>query len=851
MMPPLEQIEQALRLFAVPGQVIELRALRHSPAKRVECESFADITKAAERAWVWDNNGWPEGIYFTPNPLKPDMAGRTASARKEDISARHWLLVDVDPVRPDKCSSTEPELQEAWEVIDACRSVLKGAGCVGEIVGCSGNGWHLCYPIDLPNNDESQALVKAVLVGLGKHCDTDRAKVDVKCFDAVRIWKLYGTMVRKGPDQIKETVSPDGSEIFPPRPHRRAFLVEGSQWQAQRAHHNNEALRLLLERWRYADDQRKGRPVGDVVNRAKDYIAKMPPAISGKPAAPHEGNEKHGHDQTFAVACVLVKDFALTEEQALQAIQEWNSRCQPPWKESELRHKFRSAAKKEGPTGKLLKEQNGHTSNGHALPQTPVKAEEPEQWERPIPLNSAPAVEPFPLDVFPPAIGMYVQKLAWATNAPVDFAAVPLLVCASGAIGNTRRLAITRAHQQPACIFACIIGRPVSLKSTPLHAITYPLHLAEHHYYQEWKKDLEEWENEEPAEGEVKRPKPRLRRALLDDTTVEAMVRILGDNPRGLLMSRDELAALITGMNQYKDNGKGNDRQNWLKIWSGKRIEVDRKSFEGVPLVVNRPFVSAIGGIQPQVIECMRGEQQGDRPPPDDGFLDRFALCFPDPLPAVGETWRDVTEEESAVWAETVQRLLNLTMLRIDGDHVPDLMPFTDTARIAWTRLTQEHADEVNNDLADWLWGPWAKMVPGYAGRFALTLQLIWNPEAKAVDGPMVELAFKLVSYFKSHARKVYSFMSADPRIAEAQHVLNWLSRNPKVSVFSRSDAYVDLRRTFNKPEALERPLKFLCEHRFLRPTPEPARSGAGRKPTPRYEVSPLWRQEIQTIQTI
>ena len=40
-------------------------------------------------------------------------------------------------------------------------------------------------------------------------------------------------------------------------------------------------------------------------------------------------------------------------------------------------------------------------------------------------------------------------------------------------------------------------------------------------------------------------PKPQRRRAMLTDTTIEALTRILGENPRGVILFRDELAGLV------------------------------------------------------------------------------------------------------------------------------------------------------------------------------------------------------------------------------------------------------------------------------------------------------------------
>ena len=70
------------------------------------------------------------------------------------------------------------------------------------------------------------------------------------------------------------------------------------------------------------------------IERARRYIAKCAPAISGQ----------GGHGATFHVAAVLVHGFALSDQDALTLLKEWNLTCQPPWKERELRHKIASAA---------------------------------------------------------------------------------------------------------------------------------------------------------------------------------------------------------------------------------------------------------------------------------------------------------------------------------------------------------------------------------------------------------------------------------------------------------------------------------------------------------------------------
>lgn len=225
----MSDIEKWLRVFCVPGQVVELRALGVG-GKRAVCEVFGDLAALARRAAELDAAG-AQGVYFTPNPLRPDLVGSRASSKAVDVVERRWLLVDVDPARPPGLSSTEAELRAAWAVLDRCRAALDVAGMTGAVVGCSGNGWHLCYPIRLPNDETSRQLVRAVLKGLQERCGDEvtkeeeaalkagrllpcpKARVGVECHDANRIWKLYGTTARKGTPSAE-------------RPHRRARLVE-------------------------------------------------------------------------------------------------------------------------------------------------------------------------------------------------------------------------------------------------------------------------------------------------------------------------------------------------------------------------------------------------------------------------------------------------------------------------------------------------------------------------------------------------------------------------------------------------------------------------------------------------
>ena len=109
-----------------------------------------------------------------------------------------------------------------------------------------------------------------------------------------------------------------------------------------------------------------------------------------------------------------------------------------------------------------------------------------------------------------------------------------------------------------------------------------------------------------------------------NDFTFEALAKILNFNPKGLLLGIDELMAWVYSMDQYR-KGKGADREKWLSLWTCFEIFVDRASKEE-PIMLSRPFVSVVGGIQPDRLKLLSGDHH-------DGFIDRILFSFPEPIP--------------------------------------------------------------------------------------------------------------------------------------------------------------------------------------------------------------------------
>lgn len=70
-----------------------------------------------------------------------------------------------------------------------------------------------------------------------------------------------------------------------------------------------------------------------VMRHARAYLDAIPPAVEGQ----------RGDEHTFRVCAKLARGFALSDDEALALLADWNTRCQPPWSERELVAKLDSA----------------------------------------------------------------------------------------------------------------------------------------------------------------------------------------------------------------------------------------------------------------------------------------------------------------------------------------------------------------------------------------------------------------------------------------------------------------------------------------------------------------------------
>jgi putative DNA primase/helicase len=217
----LSEILRTLDLLRETDDLSELRVLGANGREETFFGYYRDRELMARAALHF--SGHADGVYLVLNRIhdglyarSPDAmtrATRQATATSDrDVLRRRWLPVDFDPLRPSGISSTDEERAAAFQTVGECWHWLVEQGWPQPVVGDSGNGYHLLFAVELPNDEAATRLVKGCLEALAVRFNNDKVEIDPKNFNAARIWKLYGTQACKG------IATPD-------RPHRMAKLL--------------------------------------------------------------------------------------------------------------------------------------------------------------------------------------------------------------------------------------------------------------------------------------------------------------------------------------------------------------------------------------------------------------------------------------------------------------------------------------------------------------------------------------------------------------------------------------------------------------------------------------------------
>jgi hypothetical protein len=202
------EIKKMWDIFRVdPDIVLELRALWPSgleggKSPRIEHLRATDYSSidACQRAFetrALQLNGLGYNVYTVMNPIKPGFTG--GAVKDDDILCRRLLLVDIDRSGTKKVPANQAELDAALVLAKSIKSYAASLDFPKPTMVMSGNGYHLYYPLpDLKNDAETTEVVQKALNDLAGSFNTGSMSVDTTVYNASRITKVPGTVMRKG-----------------------------------------------------------------------------------------------------------------------------------------------------------------------------------------------------------------------------------------------------------------------------------------------------------------------------------------------------------------------------------------------------------------------------------------------------------------------------------------------------------------------------------------------------------------------------------------------------------------------------------------------------------------------------
>jgi len=588
-----------------------------------------------------------EGIYTTLNPCTDGLLARANQRLKANVDRTadshieriRNLLIDIDPLRPTGISSTDQEHENALRIAQCVKAHLTTEGWPEPLVGDSGNGAHLIYPLDLPNNEETKNLLKSALKALAlEHQEplgSLNLEIDQVVFNPARLTKLYGTMVRKG-------------ENTQDRPHRLARIISLPNIRQTVSLDLLKNLAATIPSQEKSQVEKPEATLGrfDLESYLSRYGVKV---VQVKP---------HGGGVLYCLQECLFDPSHNDNEAAIGQTAEgklyyqcFHNSCKGrTWAEARAKisgqDKLTEFTIGADPCTDSSQERAKETPPNPAL-------EELLPWQ--LASRLFPRI-PFPWEVLPGDITDSLQQLGRAC-ATSPYALPGVGFCLMGSIlGRSLTVSPKDGWEVPFIFWHMDIRPSGEGKTPPGRLMSRPIDEAQRKEELSYRKAMEDY-NRLPRKERDQQPPPEPPRGYFaSDLTLEGLRDDLVHSPHGgIVVIQDEISAFLTGQNQYKQ--KGTDREAWLCLFDGHSARIVRA---GRTVYLNGARVSIFGGVQPKVFKTFFAGEDGLYL--EDGTLYRFlATCEPPTYyDLTAESWGDRDREPWEV-------LLHRAMDWVDG----------------------------------------------------------------------------------------------------------------------------------------------------------------------------------------
>gem|GEM_PF-892148 len=429
-----------------------------------------------------------------------------------------------------------------------------------------------------------------------------------------------------------------------------------------------------------------------------------------------------------------------------------------------------------------------------------VVAGAPDQRSWAVPGNLPSLTDPVPTlepELIPEPFRDWVFDVADRMRVPCEYVALPATSAVASVVG--RNIAIRPMARdnwaEVATLWGALVGGPGTLKTPAISAGLRPLHRLASIASEQFRQDRRAAEVDEAIrDAKLKATKEKMKAAakkgafsdfaalqkeledlsaeadeeptekryITNDATTEKLGELLRENPRGLLVVRDEL---IGWLDSFDRQGREADRAFYLEAWNGKgSFYVDR--IQRGSLYVPALTLSVFGGIQPDRLRSFFSGAMANGGEMD-GLLQRFQLiAFPDDLGDFKIVDR-FPDDDAADRVFCVFRRLDLLKPNEVGAEMgdEDELPF-----LRFSADAQERFYVWYEPLMGRVRATEAQKTPGFtahlakysslAPKLALLFHLVEAVDGRT-SGPVgieaIERALKWTDYLELHARKVYA----------------------------------------------------------------------------------------------
>ena len=364
----------------------------------------------------------------------------------------------------------------------------------------------------------------------------------------------------------------------------------------------------------------------------------------------------------------------------------------------------------------------------------------------------------FPLEIFPKAIRDIIEALEEYENYNVDFTSASFLTVFAAAMGNTWSVRFMTGWVSRPIIYMVLVGSPSCGKTPPLQQAVAPLLKLDGEYdmiyckemetYRRWERMSAKQREKHSLPEEMKMPQRKCH--VVVDSTVEALIGALRDNPRGVLIYKDEIDSLLSNFNRYN----GSDEGYFLSLFSGTPFKYSRKSNNEHIFLAN-PYCSIIGTTQPGRL----GEQFGGKRMMN-GFSSRFLKVYPeiDKMPS----WNDTAMPDGVLeeWERIIRKVVAATpSTDQEGKATSIELLFSQESKL---RVIQ-WKDEVNNKAYAETDSDAVRALCGkletYLVRFCLVIQIMHcicgESGMDKIEPGTAELAIRLTEYFRNMESRI------------------------------------------------------------------------------------------------